>query len=471
MNSLDILNLSTSSTKMQPYPIYKDSGQDWLGEIPANWDLKRLRFMLSVRPTQTEVKGLSKDTPVSFLPMEFIGDDGTFDHENSKTIGEIGSGYTYFAEGDVTVAKITPCFENGKGALMVGLINGIGYGSTELHVLRPKSRLDKYFLYYLTISHPFRAIGFSYMYGTGGQKRVPEEFIRDFRIGIPSPAEQQSIVAFLDEETNKIDVLIARKEHLISLIRERREALIYQAVANGLNPEAPMRNSEIPWIGSIPKHWQLLHLRRVVSKFVDYRGATPNKTSEGVPLVTAKNIKNGNIDFSLSQEYISESQYVEWMVRGFPEIGDVLVTTEAPLGEVAQITDTGIALAQRIIMLKTNKRVMTNDYLKYYLRSKAGQGALWSRSTGSTAIGIKASHFKEIWVLVPPLEEQRKISAFLDQRIANLDTIIAKNSEQILKLQEYRTALITMAVTGKIDTRSYQRRNGKEPLYKFEANL
>ncbi|MBX0326617.1 cupin domain-containing protein [Oscillochloris sp. ZM17-4] len=135
-----------TTARYRSYPAYRDSGVEWLGEVPAHWAVKRLRFVLGRKPTPSEASHLPADTPVSFLPMELIGDDGTFDYESAKPIGEIGTGYTYFAEGDVTVAKITPCFENGKGALMVGLVNGVGFGTTELHVLRPGPRLERTFL-------------------------------------------------------------------------------------------------------------------------------------------------------------------------------------------------------------------------------------------------------------------------------------------------------------------------------------
>lgn len=143
------------------------------------------------------------------------------------------------------------------------------------------------------------------------------------------------------------------------------------------------------------------------------------------------------------------------MTRGFPENGDVVVTTEAPLGESAQIIDTYIALAQRIILLKENRDWIINDYLKYYFISLSGQGELWSRATGSTAIGIKASHLKEIYLPVPPLSEQCAISTYIYHETAKIDSLVTKVQAAIEKLKEYRTTLISAAVTGKIDVRGY----------------
>lgn len=127
------------------------------------------------------------------------------------------------------------------------------------------------------------------------------------------------------------------------------------------------------------------HLRRVIKRFVDDRGQTPQKMPSGVPLVTARNIKNRRIDFSVSEEFMAEELYDQWMVRGLPERGDVLLTTEAPLGESAQIEDPGVALAQRLILLKADKAKITNDYLKYHFAADSGRAELWSKATGSTA--------------------------------------------------------------------------------------
>jgi type I restriction enzyme S subunit len=450
---LEPTTTTTLASRWRSYHTYKSSGVDWLGEIPAHWALKRLRSICQINPSKSEVAQLPGNTAVSFLPMERIGEDGSLSLEETRTLEQVRQGYTYFQNDDVIVAKITPCFENGKGALCRGLLNGIGFGTTELHVLRALKQASPEYIAYLTKSHLFRDTGTAHMQGAAGQQRVPEDFIKDFRIGLPPLAEQRAIAAFLGCETAKLDGLTARKERLIAILQERRAALISHVVTRGLNPDTPLRDSGVEWIGKIPAHWELLQLRRVVAKFVDYRGATPEKTPSGIPLITARNIKNGVIDFTLSQEFISEADYDSWMVRGFPEKGDVLITTEAPLGESAQITDERIALAQRIILLKANKTRISNDYLKSYFAAQAGTGELWSRATGSTALGIKASHLKEILVTVPPLSEQVAITSFIDHETAKIDALISTIRAGIEKIEEYRTALIAAAVIGKIDVR------------------
>ncbi len=199
----------------------------WLGEVPAHWSLKRLRFAVTLNPSRSEVAALDRGTEVSFLPMEAIGDNGSLNLQHTRSIKDVETGYTYFRDGDVALAKITPCFENGKGALMKGLRGGIGFGTTELIVARPKlGNISGPLLNWVFRSPNFRNQGQASMYGAGGQKRVPDDFVRDFLWAFPPMDEQSAIAAFLDRETAKIDALIAEQEKLIALLAEKRQATI-----------------------------------------------------------------------------------------------------------------------------------------------------------------------------------------------------------------------------------------------------
>lgn len=200
------------------YSEYKSSGVEWLGEVPAQWNLKRLRFVADFNPSKSEIAELNQTAEVSFIPMEAIGDNGTICLEQIRPIEQVAAGYTFFRDGDVTIAKITPCFENGKGAVMRGLTSGFGFGTTELIVARPrKHETTAEYLYWLFVSAPFRKLGEAAMYGAGGQKRVPDEFVRDFTIAFPDVSEQRFIAAFLDRETAKIDALIAEQGQLLRI--------------------------------------------------------------------------------------------------------------------------------------------------------------------------------------------------------------------------------------------------------------
>lgn len=227
--------ISQSVTKgLDPTVVMKDSQVPWLGDIPAHWMPKRLRFCMKTNPSKGEIR-LNDEELVSFIPMEAVGEFGGLNLDAEKELGEIGGGYTYFAENDVVVAKITPCFENGKGAIARGLKNGKAFGTTELHVMRSDNTLLPDYLFHLTMSHPFRCIGESEMYGAGGQKRVPETFLKDFRIGLPPVTEQQDIIDYINKVNQKLDLQMSKAKDVISRLTEYRSALITNAVTGKID--------------------------------------------------------------------------------------------------------------------------------------------------------------------------------------------------------------------------------------------
>ena len=162
----------------------------------------------------------------------------------------------------------------------------------------------------------------------------------------------------------------------------------------------------------IPEEWEIFELENIVKSIIDYRGKTPKKTNSGIPLVTAKVVKNGRINFANS-EYIAEDDYESWMRRGMPNAGDVVITTEAPLGEVAQLPDFKIALAQRIITLSGKDNILNNAYLKYYFLSPVGSRQLKIKETGSVVTGVKQSELRRVKVITPPFFEQKQIAEIL----------------------------------------------------------
>jgi len=181
--------------------------------------------------------------------------------------------------------------------------------------------------------------------------------------------------------------------------------------------------------------WKEYVLEDCMDAIIDYRGKTPKKTSSGVPLITAKIIKNGSI--LPTQEYIAEADYDSWMRRGIPKIGDVLLTTEAPLGEVAQISDPNIALAQRVITLRGKKNFLNNDFLKYLLISPQSQAELSGRSSGTTVLGIKQSELRKIKLRIPEYQQQEKIAVILK----SLDDKIELNRKMNETLEEMARAI------------------------------
>jgi len=231
---------------LDPNVPMKDSGIEWLGEVPAHWTVSRLKPFIILNPSKQEISKFSLDTEVTFVPMEAVNESGIVDYSRIKIISECMAGYTYFRDGDVLLAKITPCFENGKAALVDGLNNGIGFGSTEFHVLRANSNIDSHYLAYIVQSDPFRKLGEASMIGAAGQKRVPESFILNFKQAFPPIDEQVEIANFLDREISNIDKIINKLNQQITIIQEYRQALITAAVTGQIDVREKLAVSADP---------------------------------------------------------------------------------------------------------------------------------------------------------------------------------------------------------------------------------
>ncbi len=449
---------SIHAGKRATYPAYKPSGVEWLGDVPEHWDPVRLRYRARINPSRSELNGMLGDLDVSFVPMEAVHEYGGLTLDQTRPLAEVATGYTYFRDGDVLAAKITPCFENGKGSIADGLVNGIGFGTTELHVLRPCPELDRRFLFYVTISHAFRNFGAAEMYGAGGQKRVPDDFIRDFRQPIPSRDEQKAIAAFLDRETARIDALIEKKRRQIELLQEKRAALISHAVTKGLpaaaaaqaglDPNAPMKDSGIEWLGQIPKHWEAKRLKHAIH----IRGGQvdPRLEQYGRMILIAPNhIESGtgrvlNPDTAEEQGAISG----KYLFRR----GDVLYSKIRPeLAKACIAPDDGLCSADMYAMVP--RRGIVSAFMLYLLLSDAYTKLAVDESMRVAMPKINREDLGEIRWPFPPEPEQAEIVLALETAIAPIGALLVKIQDSIATLQEHRTSLIAAAVTGKIDVR------------------
>lgn len=217
---------------LNPKAKMKDSGIEWLGQVPEHWEVKRLKYLASINPSiKNHFFSKNSYDIVTFLPMENVSESGIVDVSIKKEIGEISNGYTYFELNDILVAKITPCFENGKGALLNQLDTNFGFGSTEFHVIRCNEEIDMFFLFFVTISSQFRELGTAAMKGAAGQQRVPPEFLKDYPVAFPSIEEQKLIVAKLKTELEGFEKIENSTNKSIELLNERRAALITAAVS------------------------------------------------------------------------------------------------------------------------------------------------------------------------------------------------------------------------------------------------
>lgn len=332
----------------------------------------------------------------------------------------------------------------------IGVSDSFGKASPVLIVCEQnKKSSNKYYCYY------FRNLANNNVFEDAGNGvRIRSCDIRWNKLGnmyiiVPPLLSQHRIAAYLDAKCAEIDRSMELVRQSMDKLKAYKMSVITEAVTKGLDPDVSMEDSGVPWIGDIPIKWRIVPLKKQLINIVDYRGKTPEKVSSGVFLVTAKNIKNGKIDYSLSQEYVDENEYYSIMSRGLPKNGDLLFTTEAPLGEVAIVDREDIALAQRIIKFTVNTFILNNLFLKYWITSSGFQFFLHTLSTGSTAEGIKSSKISMLPLVLPSLPEQHRIASYLDTKCAEIDAIIAQKQELLNKLAAYKKSLIFECVTGK----------------------
>ena len=402
-------------------------------DLPEGWTCRRLRFDMRLNPKKS-LLDMEPNELVSFIPMDAVGEYGGLDLNDVRKLEDVYDGFTYFADGDVCIAKITPCFENGKGTLAEGLTNGVGFGTTELHVVRPGPNIGARFLFYVSIADNFRKLGESEMYGAGGQKRIDESFIKDWIVPLPPLDTQRRIAQFLDRKTARIDKLIEKKLALLDRLAEKRQALITRAVTKGLNPDTPMKPSGIEWLGDIPAHWEVLSLRYAVKNLNNMRVPIAAELRKGVERTYPYYGASGIID------------YVDEYIFDFPTVlvaedGANLLSRATPLSFVAEGK---YWVNNHAHILKPEK------FTTWFCSSLLALYPLDPWISGSAQPKLTKDNLGSLEVWTPPLDEQRQIEASVKEEADQLQRARQPLELSIEAFEEYRTAVITAAVFGQI---------------------
>ena len=391
---------------------------------------------------------------MSFLPMEAIGNDGVLNLERVRVVDEVSSGYTYFEERDVAIAKITPCFENGKGAVMRGLSGNAGFGTTELIVMRPDEGLVPEWLYYLTMCQAFRSPGRAMMLGAGGQKRVPDLFVKDYSAAFPTIDEQRAIADYLDSETTRIDELVREKESLVNLLTEHRQGVASDVVVRGLNRDCSMK-PVAGGFGAIPTHWRLVPLKRFVRMSGGHTPSTDNPAFwEGsMPWVSPKDMKREELSDSI--DHVTDA--------AVEDCGLTVVAPGATLVVVrGMILAHSFPVARNLVPVTINQDMKAirpeNDvlpeYLPWLLRGVTPVVLSLTEQSAHGTLALRTDKFFAEAFPIPPANEQAEIVAFLQAELPRIDELITHTQDEIALLKELRAATIADAVLGRIDLRT-----------------
>lgn len=424
--------------KYQPYPEYKDSGVEWLSTVPSHWGVKRLGQYLFERREKVsdkdyEALSVTKNGIVPQLDTAAKTDAG----DNRKLV----------RVGDFVINSRS----DRKGSS--GLSERDGSVSLISIVMEPRGINPKY-IHHLLRSYPFQEE--FYRWGKGIVADLWSTNFSEMKniiLPIPTNIEQQKIAAFLDYETARIDRLIAQQQRLIELLKEKRQAVISHAVTKGLNPNAPMKDSGVEWLGQVPEHWGVSALGYYSMLNT---GATPDRSKNQYWGGTIPWIKTGEVRYDTiyeTEETITQAALSETSVR-LSKPGTLLMAMYGQGITRGRVAILGVSATynQACVAITPNSKV-TNDFLKFFFM--AGYDALRDGGNETSQMNLNADIVSKFKVLVPSYEEQIDIVSFLRIKLAHYEQLINKSEHAIALMQERRTALISAAVTGKIDLRGW----------------
>lgn len=375
--------------------------------------------------------------------MEAIGENGSFDRASTRDAADVaGQGYTFFRDGDIIRARVTPCFENGKGALLEDLVGGEGLGTTELFAFVPGPKVNPRYLFYVLMSSDFMQGGAATIYGAHGVKRVDENFARDYRVWLPPIRTQRAIADFLDAETARIDALIEKKQRMVEVLEARRRVLISRAVAGASEGSNLIERETRPL--------------RAFAEVALGRQRAPQH--EFGPFMTkylrAANVKDGDLDLADVKEMnFSPEEKIRFSLR----VGDVLVSegsgSLASVGACAVwVGDIDGTICFQNTLLRLRPRADTNPaFLGWWARHAFVSGVFSRIAEGANIFHLSAERVRALRMAYVEPEEQQRVAHYLIEKTDMIDRAVDLIRSQVARLQEHRQALITAAVTGELE--------------------
>ena len=440
---------------MNSYSSYKDSGVEWIGEIPKDWKTSKFKLHSEIVTGNTpsklkeeeyytnNVKGFPWVKPTS-LNQKF-----NFVYESEEYLTEEGKNQT----------RVIP-----KNSIMVCSIGNtlgkFGISGEEMStnqqinsvICDEISLLPRFCMFFISVLTEDLIKWTNFV-------TLPiftKSDFKDTNIIIPSTFEQTQIVSFLDTKTKKIDELIENTEQKIKLLKEKRTSLINHCVTKGLNSDVEMKDSGVEWIGEIPKDWLVSKIMFITNKVTDGSHHSPETEDEGKLYVTVSNVTKGNdIDFN-SCSKISGDSFSDLEKNGCkPEKGDVLITKDGTIGRGLVVSGFNDYVILSSIGLIRFQEKINPYYGLYYLLSGLNIDQMYSHVRGSGITRLTINLIKNLLFILPSETEQNQIVEYLDEQTQKIDSTIEKETQRIELLKEYRQSLISEVVTGKVDVRDW----------------
>lgn len=362
---------------------------------------------------------LRDDTEVSFIPMTKVGEHGEFDASEIKNYSEVKKGFTNFQNGDILFAKITPCMENGKGAIAHNMKNGIGFGSTEFHVLRPDTdKITSEWLYYLTTWKAFRKEAERNMTGSAGQKRVPKTFLENYVVNLPDIDTQKSENKIL----RKLDDLIFLRKQQLAKLDELIKARFVEMFGD------PSNN---------PMGWKKQNFEDIALLITDGEHMTPQRTNKGIYLLSARNILNHTIQLD-DVDYIDEEEYGRIARRIVPQQGDVLVSCSGSIGRCCVVpSELKFQMVRSVALIRFNNTI-NPIFAEWLIATDELQKQIYTSATQSSQANLFQGKIRKLCGYVPPLSLQNQFAAFVERVDKQKQTV----QQSLEKLELMKKALM-----------------------------
>ena len=416
----------------------KDRGIPWIGEIPKDWTIELIGNQVKeVNNPNTE--GL-EDNALQFKMGTIISKSRGDSKYNPETL----EGYNIVDKGVIMLNGLNLSFD--LISQRVGLVRERGVITSTYLAVKPTKNIDSEYLTYLFKAYD-NCKAFHSM-GRGLRQTLSYGELRKYLLLYPSLAEQQRIAEFLDRKCAEVDEMIGLQEQIIEELKAYKQSVITEAVTKGLNPDAPMRDSGIEWIGQIPEHWEVTKLKRIV-KVSDGTHDTPeyiDKDRNSYPLVTSRCIVDGEIDISLAH-HISEQDYIEISKRSAVSKYDVIMPMIGTVGNPAILmTDDKIAI-KNVALFRTYGDLDKAKYIKYYLNSLLVKEQFNFTFRGGVQNFVSQDIIKNLLFLMP--EDYREVVNLLDTKCTEIDNLISIKQSKIDSLKEYKKSIIYEYVTGK----------------------
>jgi type I restriction enzyme, S subunit len=430
---------------LKPYAEYKESGSQWLGAVPATWEVRNLRTLISKRTERNRA-----DLPLLSVAREkgvFVRSLTDAD-ENHNVIPEDLSNYKVARAGNLVINKMKAW----QGSMGVAPCDGIVSPAYFVFDFRIANHA---FGQRLLRSKPYVAHFGQASDGVRvGQWDLSIPGMRQILVLVPPPEEQAAIVRFLDWANGRLERAIRAKRKVIALLGEQKQAIIHRAVIRGLDPSVPLKPSGIPWLGEIPQHWEVRRLKFVASRIVDCLHATPRYSDSGShPAIRTADVSPGVVHLARAKR-IASAEYVRWTARMEPQEGDILYSREGERFGIAACVPAGVKLciSQRMMVFRIGDD-NCSAFVMRVLNSQSTYGQALQDVMGATAPHVNISTIRNYFLALPKKQEQEAIVAHVESETKPTDVAISRLEREIELLREYRTRLVADVVTGKLDVR------------------